>query len=338
MKPIMRVGITFAVITLGEFMIFDHYNNLFNTKAVQAEHAVVAMRNAPPQLSGIHLMNNQVAAVSNDGSEFAYIDSNNVLHVLDTTSHQQIYKLQLGYQPIFIKWIGTDYLFIGDQYMSGGLTNLRLSTIEIGSGTVRLINQFTGYLPQSTFKKVSFSQYTNDVYILIGGPTATVLYHYGTNSYGGSTDLTTIDLGGRYVTNVSVTSTTNQMYFQDFASGTPNVLVYENHQVSLIQRNSVLLRVLNDTMYYGTLDSNGMVTTVYKYQSGAPSQVAQLSAPVNPANVFINQQGQVDTTTSSSFTNLTTHKVTKFSGSDTLINAGNALFDLTATGKLTIYM
>lgn len=338
MKPIVRFGLSLALITAGELVVFNHYNSLFTAKAVQAEKVVVAARNAPTQLSGIQLLNDQVAAVSNDGSTFAYIDANNVLHVLDTASHKEIYKLQLGYTPIFLKWIVGDYLFIGTEDMSGGLKNLRLSTIEVGTGTVRLINNFSGFLPQSTFKKVSFSPYTNDVYILIGGPNATILYHYGTNSSGGSTDLTTIDLGGRYVTDVSVTSTTNQLYFQDLSLGTPNLLVYENHQVSLIQRNSALLRVLNDTMYYGTLDSQGLVTAVYRYEKGTGTKILQLPAPTSPKNVFINQQGQIITTTSHSFTNQSTHKTTHVNSTDTLINAGNALFDLASNGKLTVYM
>lgn len=337
MKPIVRLGITFALITAGEFVVFGHYNSLFNTKAVQAEQTVVTMRNAPPHLTGIHLMNDRVAAVSSDGSSFAYIDPNNVLHVLDTSSHQEIYKLQLGYQPIFIKWITGTYLFIGTEDTSGGLVNLRLSTIEIGTGTVRLINNFSGYLQGSTFKKVTFSPYTNDVYILIGGPTATVLYHYGTNSSGGSTDLSNVDLGGRFVSNLSVTSTTNNLYFQDLSQGTPNLLVYANHQVSLIQRNSVLLRVVNDTMYYGTLNSNGMVTTVYKYEKGTASKLLDLPNPTDPKNVFVNNQGQVITIGTNSFVNLSTHKTTQVGSTDTLIKKNNALLDLSSNGKLTIY-
>jgi len=331
LKPIVRAALAFAVITAGEFVVFNHYNSLFTTKAVQAERQSTSPSPTTSQLTGIHVLNSQVLAVSDDGTQLAYIDTNSVLHVFDVASHQEVYKLQLDYQPVFLTWIRNDYLFVGTEAQQGGLTDLRLSTIAIGSGTVRLINDFSGFAPTSTFKKVSFSPYTNDVYILIGGQTATILYHYDTNS-----NLNQIDLGGRYVSNVAVTATTNHLFFQDFALGTPNVLEYKNHQVNLIQRNTALLRVINDTMYYGALDSNGLVTTVFKYENGTSSQVTALSTAIDPKAVFINQAGQVIVLTAQSFKNLATHKSTPIATDATLINAYNALFVLGSNGKLSI--
>ena len=331
MKSIARAALAFAVITAGELVVFNHYNSLFTMKAHQAVVQYTAPRPTTSQLTGIHVLNSQVLAVSDDGTQLAYVDTGNVLHVLDVTTHSEVYKLQLDYQPVYLTWIRNDYLFIGTEAQQAGLADLRLSTIAVGSGTVRLINDFSGFAPTSTFKKISFSPYTNDVYILVGGQTATILYHYDTNS-----NLSQIDLGGRYVSNVAVTSTTNHLFFQDFALGTPNVLEYKNHQVNLIQRNTALLRVINDTMYYGALDSNGLVTTVFKYENGTSSQVTALATATDPKSLFINQDGQVIVSTTQSFDNLTTHKSTPIPAGSTVINAYNALFVLGADGKLNI--
>lgn len=361
MKRLTRNLIYLGLITTIEVGVFQHYNNLL--VAASRATATTALNTAvqPTVLRNIQVLQNNLAAVSDTGQSFAYVDPHEMLHVVDLQTGQEIYHLQLLYQPVYLSWIRNDSLFIGTTAPDGQLQDLRLSTISLlgggsltnttGSGSnsqttssanatsgsatansaaansVRLLHVFTGYGTNATFKQIAFSPYTNDVYILIASSSASVVYHYGTNG-----NLEHIHLGGRYVTDVAMTRTAGVMYFQDLSSGTPNVWLFSRiNGPSLVQRNAVIVRVLGNDLYYGSVDGNGNVTAVYRDVNGKPSLVTSLTTPLSQQDVFVNDQGQVVTVNNGEKANVSTGETTSLNGAQ-VVRRENALIFLSPNG------
>jgi hypothetical protein len=334
LRRLTKIGIVLASITAVEIAVFQHYNSLLNTKpAVAADTDTKHAASTGIDVTGFKpFLDNRFLTVSNDHSRFAYIDSHNVLRVEDISTHKEIYSLQLLIKPVYLRWVNDDMLFIGTEIDNGGTKDLRLSTLDITSGTLRLIQSFAGFAPDSTFKQISFSSYTNDVYVLIGNQYNSALYHFDTNG-----TVNRVYLGGRYVSNVGVTSTTGELYFQDFAEGTKNVLINTNSEVHLIQRNAILLRVSRNVLYYGVLNSNGMVTSVAKYQNQSSTTVATLPTPVDPSKILLTEDDEVVVLSDSAYKNLNSNQTVSLpAGAETLVK-DNCLF-IIRPNKVSIVM
>lgn len=334
MKRLTKIGVVLASITAIEIAVFQHYNTLLNTKPAVAADAQTS-HTAPTgiDVTGFKpFLNNSFLAVSDDHSRFAYIDSQSVLRVEDISTHKEIYSLQLLIKPVYLQWVNDDMLFIGTEVDNGGTKDLRLSTIDISSGTLRLIQSFAGFSPDSTFKQISFSSYTNDVYVLIGNQYNSALYHFDTNG-----NINRVYLGGRYVSNIGVTSTTGELYFQDFAEGTKNVLVNSSSEIHLIQRNAILLRVSGNVLYYGVLNSDGMVTSVAKYQNQTSTTVVTLPTPVDPSKILLTDDDEVVVLSDSAYTNLNDNQTVSLpAGAETLVK-DNCLF-IIRPNKVSVVM
>ncbi|QSO51648.1 hypothetical protein JZ785_23060 [Alicyclobacillus curvatus] len=266
MKRLVRNLIYLGVITAVEVGVFAHYNQLLSAaKTATVVTTAPPVKEKPNVLSSINPLQPNLVAVSDDGQRVAYVTQSNKLVAVDVTTGKTLYSLQLQMKPVYLSWIRNDSLFIGTEVPDGSLKDLRLSTITLSTGQLRLIHVFAGYATDATFRNVTFSPYTNDVYILIASKVASVMYHYDTNG-----NLTHVHLGGRYVTHAAATSTSAIVYFQDFALGTPNLLMLDHSgNVIVLQRNAALLRVIGNTLYYGKLDSQGNVTEVVSYKAPA---------------------------------------------------------------------
>lgn len=269
MRRLTKNLIYLGIITAVEVGVFAHYNQLLSA-AKSAPVAAVSttakpVEEKPTKLSGIHPLQPNLMAVSDDGQRFAYVDQNDKLIAIDVATGKTLYSLQLLMKPVYLSWIRNDSLFIGTSVPNGNLQDLRLSTLTLSSGQLRLIHVFSGFATDATFRNVTFSPYTNDVYILMASQSASVMYHYDTNG-----NLNNVNLGGRYVTRAQATSTSAIVYFQDFALGTPNLLMLDTKgTVTVLQRNAAVLRVVGNTLYYGKLDSQGNVTEVDSYVAPA---------------------------------------------------------------------
>jgi sugar lactone lactonase YvrE len=120
-----------------------------------------------------------------------------------------------------------------------------------------------------------------------------VLYHFDTNG-----KLTTVDLGGRFIKNIAVTQTGDTLYFEDYAQGSYNVgKLSSNGQLQILHRNCALVGVVGNTLYFGSIDSSGLVTRVYKNERGGPVLVKTFQTPVRSEDIMISQNGQVSTST-----------------------------------------
>lgn len=336
MNRLARTGILIGLITVAELVVYYHYNSLFakgNQAAIGGLDKSQTSQVSTTKISGVQLDAQNLICVSPDGSQVSWIDANNKLHVVDASTGSEVYSLQLNYKPVYLSFIRSDNLIIGTEVSNGSTKDIRLSTIYTYGQQPRLIKDFSGYSLDSTLEKIAFSPYTNDTYILIGDKNASVVYHFDTNG-----NMNPVNVGGRILYNIAVTSTTDEVYIQDFASGTQNVLsLNPKTGTNLIQLKAALLGVNQNTMYYGTLDSNDDVTSVSTYKGNGPGQsLLTLTQPTSPQNLFVNSNGQVIQMTSDGYTNLTTHHTTKLKSGDRILNVGNALCILSTDGTLKV--
>lgn len=335
MNRLLRTGIILGLITVVEFGVYAHYNALFTANGQTAGSASGTQQTTvdTTKVTGVQLEADNLICVSPEGTQVGWIDPNNKLHIVDTSTGKEIYSLQLNYKPVYLAFIRDDNLFIGTEVDNGATKDIRLSTIYTDGEQPRLINDFAGYSADSTLEKIAFSPYTNDTYILIGNTNASVVYHYDTNG-----NMNPLNVGGRVLYNIAVTTTTAKVFVQDFASGTKNVLaINPNTGTTLIQLKAALLGTVQNTMYYGTMDDSGNVTAVYTYKNSGPGQsLMTLPQPTSPQNIYISNSGQVIVMTPDSYQNLSTHKTTKVQATDKLLNVGNALCILSNSGTLKI--
>jgi len=370
MKRLTKNLMLLGVITVIEAGVFSHYNHLLSAAAAETGITATAppADTKPETLPNIHLLSDNLIAVSDDGQRLVYVDKNLVLHTVDFATGKTLYTLQLRFQPIYLRWIRDDSLFIGTQAVNGSLIDLRLSTITLSSGKVRLIHVFSGFSTDATFRNVTFSPYTNDVYILIDGKSSSVMYHYDTNG-----NLNQVDVGGRVVTKAASTPTGNTVYFQDFAQNQPNFLMRDNAgTVTVLQRDAVLLRLIGTTAYYGKLDSQGNVTEIDTYTSSTDNGqgnssgntvgtsttassgntnkstelattstalqskvLMRLSTPTPPNQIYMTNNAEVVVAAPAGVMNLTTKRKPNIpSGSQAIIHSNGLLF-VAPSGTIT---
>jgi hypothetical protein len=271
-----KIAACIVVLTCAQLAVLGHYNNILN--APQTSAGEVKTNPSAPKTIDVDQkvadLSRQYSLVtlSDDNQFVAYMDSNQGLHVKNLASNQVVSQVQMKAPVVYLKWIRNDSLFIGEKFSVGGDHHLTLATVDIQTPEPRVIKSFTGMGATVTFKKIAFSPITNDVYVLIGSKNSSLLYYFDTNG-----TPSVLYLSGRLIQNVDVGQTNGVMFFQDYAEGTKNVLTYESHQVSLVQRNSVLLGVVGNDVYYGTLDSSGLVTEVYDYPTSSASTATSSS-------------------------------------------------------------
>lgn len=309
-----KIAAFLVVVTPLQLWMFSHYNNILkepSAASVQAaekpQPSTSKIQDAKQELAAL-AKQYPTAALSGDNQLIAYVDDTQTLHLKNLTNGSTSTLTQFKAPVVYLHWIGNDRMFVGEKYMVSGVHHLTLATVDVQSPEPRIIKSFSGLSSTTTFKKIAFSPYTNDVYVLLGNAHSGTIYHFDTNGA-----MTVMYLGGRMIQDVDVGETNGDLFFQDYAEGTKNVLLYQNHATSLIQRNSVILGVVNNDLFYGTLNSDGLVTQVYDYptaesaaqnqtanttgaqdtQSGPPALVKTLDTPVDAGRISITDQKQV---------------------------------------------
>jgi hypothetical protein len=285
-----KIALFLVLVTGAQVYAFHHYNSIL-TGSIHVK-TNVEQPVKPPSIDTqkeIASLTKQypVSAASEDNTSFAYVDNQNVLYIKDLVHNTILATVNNTYPVQYLEWIGNESVFVGEQESPGVL---ELKTVDANSGTERVIHTFSGLSAADSFKKIAYTVLTNDVYILIGSDTSSVVYHYDTNS-----NLNVIYLGGRYIKNIEVSQTGNQLYFEDYVSGSFNVLVRSQGSVHLISRNSALISVADNTLYYGSVDQNGLVTAVYKYDdsTGTGVLVSNMQQPTLASEIEITSDGQV---------------------------------------------
>lgn len=278
-----------GVVTITQLYAFHHYNKILNgsNAGIPVSQSQAVTPNSPKVVQEVNRLTQQfpTTTVSPDGQYAAYVDTSNTLHIRDLFAGKDAAAVSNSYPVVFLNWGANDLVFVGER----NIGDLILGTVSASTGTQRVVHTFSGFSANATFKKMTYSALTNDVYILIGSDTASLVYHFDTNG-----DLTQVDLGGRLIKNIAVTQTQNILYFEDYAAGTFNVLSRDAGAIQLVQRNAALIGVVQTTLFYGQINSSGLVTAVYKLTaSGASQLVSSLATPMLAANISITADEKV---------------------------------------------
>ncbi|WP_027417060.1 hypothetical protein [Aneurinibacillus terranovensis] len=300
------------IVTIFQISVFTYYNRLIGQTngVVPVSPALGGKIFSGTKEKNVTLFEGTAncIALSANRQMVAYVDEANTLHVKDLQANNEVLNLP-GEGPIsYVTWIENNGLLIGSTVDNGSGKKLTLKTVMLSSQNVRTIKEFEPDRSSYTFKKIVFSPYTNDIYILVGNKWGTQLYHVGTSG-----DFRSEDISSYYIDNIEMSTTKNELFFQDVKNGIPYLHIRDDQGTRRIKKNAVLLRTVNDVLYYGTLDDSGMVSAVYKYQegtTGTSTKVTDLNTPVKPEKLLVKDDGTVITISGSSYTNLSTNQST----------------------------
>ncbi|MFB5191675.1 hypothetical protein [Alicyclobacillus fastidiosus] len=282
-----------AVVTVAQLAVFYHYNDLFSA-ADKGVQSLLKNQAKPESLSQTEQAKvkklraqYKFVTVSPDDQYATYVDSANVLHIYDLETQQEVSAAKNTYPVQYISWISDQDVFVGERVQPG---NLELKTVGVDDGSQVIVQDFAQLAPDAAFAKIAFSQYTNDVYILINTSTTSVIYHIDTMKH-----VDEVPIGGRYIKNIAVSDTQNRLYFEDRLNGSYNVLYFDNDYVAhRVQLNAALISVVGNTVYYGDINSNGDVTSVYSEPpSGKSTLIKTLQTPTPASNIDVTDDGQV---------------------------------------------
>ncbi|NRD79543.1 hypothetical protein HPT25_19465 [Bacillus sp. BRMEA1] len=244
---------------------------------------------------------NQIA-VSDNHQLAAYVNDKNELHIVNLSNQSELYSTTGQEKIIYLKWIRNDSLFIG---VKGDNSTLILKTFQVGSEQERTIETFDGVSSTSTFKSIVYSPFTNDVYILIGNKVRTKMYHINTNGH-----MAAMQLNHDYIMKPMMLSTKNELFYQDVND---NIWDREDGVTSKFKNNAVPLAVFDDSFYYGLLNDEGRISSVYVYEKGNRQKVEDLPTPVHANNIVVNQDGSLTILKTDSYYNTKTGKSTPLS-------------------------
>ncbi|WP_423799682.1 hypothetical protein [Neobacillus sp. SAB-20_R2A] len=278
----MRIFLLALVfISALETGVFWHYDN-----ALKAQQSVTASASETSTKKKVEtpILNKKLLAeekvklvsISENQRYVAYVSNNNQLHIIDLEHNTELYSANEEDGINYIKWIRSDSLFIGSKSPKDHLV---LKTFQVGTQKERIITTFTGVTPTSTFKSISYSPFTNDVYTLIGNDTITKLYHFNTNG-----KMTNVPLRNSYIEKPTLLSTKNELFYEDKSH---NIWLNRNSSVKNIESNATILSVYEDTIYYGKLDQDGYVTSICSYQDGEKQLIDELPTPVSGDHILI---------------------------------------------------
>lgn len=304
-----------GVVTIVQVAVLHHYNSLFKAQNAQT---TAELRNAKrTQHSGVSTaakarlkqlaQQHQGVTVSPSGQYATYIDTGtngmDVVHVIDLGTGKQQSEATDLYPVETLTWLGNEEIFVGEKLGPG---NLELNTFYVSNGnqanqTAASVPKFTQLSPNAEIKKVTYSAQTNDIFVLISTGTSSTVFHIGTMEH-----IQNVPFQGGYVKNIAMTETGANLYVEALSNGTWNVVLLKQARSAspyspqydvvpqVVQSNAALITVINDTLYYGKINSQGLVTSVYRENSdGTSTLLKQLSTPTLAANINVTGQGQV---------------------------------------------
>lgn len=320
-----RFIIVLLIITCIEIGIYGYYNKLFS--GLQTTHSVLVQTNTPvDNFKELVKEKVKMIAISDSQQYIAYVTENNQLNVVNLKTGQQVYSTTDNNPMLYLKWIRDDRLFVGLKTDSNELT---LRTFQIGDQQERTIKTWTGVTSTSTFQGITYSPYTNDVYVLIGNANITKMYHFDTNG-----NTSNVPLMVNSAENPMMFSTENDLFYED-----NNNNIYEmqnNNGTGIFRSNDKLLTVYNDTLYYGKLDSNGNVYEVCSYNNGQFKVIHNLSQAVNPSDILVKQDGSLIIISGNHYTDTHTNKTYNIPNNSSIEIENHKMFVLTNNGTYMV--
>lgn len=314
----MKKVIWFLLLVTGmQVGILSHYNHLLDRGVKGTDTVVVTRLDGQTDLMALSASKNLVA----------YVDEQNTLHVKDVTSNKEVYTLSNEGKIDYITWIQDNGLLLGISKGKGSNKKLVVKTAMLSTNNVRTIRTIGPVSSTSTFKKMTFSPFTNDIYILVGNKNISKLYHVGTSG-----DFKMTNVSSYYVDDILMASTKNELFFEDVKQHIPYLHSRDEKGTHRIEKNAVPLRVINDTLYYGKLNDTGDVTSIYTYEQGTSNKIIDLSQPTKPDRLLVKEDGTPIRVEDTKYVDLKTNKETAIAGEGQAIVKNNLLFKSSPSG------
>ncbi|GLV12527.1 hypothetical protein Heshes_02110 [Alicyclobacillus hesperidum] len=293
--------------TMIEVAFFHHLNHLLNSQQVATERAIQRL----VQVRSTQVLANlkqhyQGVTESPNGQYATYVDTatngTDVVHVVSLETGKQVSEATDLYPVQYVDWLGNTEVFVGEQRSPG---DLELNTFYVSNGqqadvTAASVPVFSGLSPDAQITKVTYSTQTNDIFVLITSNGSSEIYHVGTME-----DVQSVPVPAGYVKNIAMTQTGKILYVEINQNGVWNVLKLSETSATssytpdfemnaqLVKANAALISVIGDTLYYGNVNSNGLVTSVYKQSQGTPQLVKQLTRPILASRISVTGTGDL---------------------------------------------
>lgn len=283
-------------ITLLEFFCLSYYNNLITTQQNGGIDKATVVKNdeiKPKDYEGLTRISDSklnLVAETEDGSYIAYTDAKNNISIRDIQSSKIVYAKKEDRKIIYIKWIRKDNLFIATEKIVNGSKEITIQTFNLSNKTERTIKTFTQISATSIIKTITFSEFTNDVYILIGNDKVTRIYHLDTNG-----NMSSVESQGKYMTDILVTATNNTLFMEEYNNEKYSVYKKENqaYDAQIVKTDARILNVVGDDLYLGVEDTNKQITDIYSYGDKTLEKIISLHEPVKKNAVYVSSKGEI---------------------------------------------
>ncbi|GMA61696.1 hypothetical protein NZD89_18330 [Alicyclobacillus fastidiosus] len=314
-RSLFRLFLWFVVALSGlQICFLWHYNSLFNAQNADAANEIQQMADQSSKLSpeSTHIVqqlkqNYQGVTVSPNGQYATYVESNSdgsyVLHVEDLPSGKQVSEATNLYPVQYVSWLGEEELFVGEQKAPG---DLELNTVYVSNGdqanqTAASVPQFSSLAPDAVISKVAYSTQTNDVFVLITSSGSSALYHIGTME-----NVQSVPFSDGYIKNIAMSPTGKDLYVESRSDGTWNIFRLDQSSTDnadspeylatpqLAQADAALITVSGNSLYYGKINADGLVTSVYRENgNGSSALVKELSSAQLAGDLAVDSSGNV---------------------------------------------
>lgn len=306
-----RVGRRFlalaALCTALETLFYDHLNHLLVSQQAASQREIEAAMHRRAQAELLQLKREYTGVtVSPNGQYATYVTSDSTgwdaVHVVQLDTGAQVSEATHLYPVQYVDWLGNSEVFVGEERSPG---NLELNTFYVSNGlqadeTAASVPVFSNLSPDARIVKVTYSTATNDIFVLIEADGSSVVYHVGTME-----TIQPVTVPPGYIKNIAMTETGDNLYLEINQGGEWNVVrLYQTSQTSsytpqfemnwqLVKSNAALIGVVGNTLYYGTVNANGLVTAVYRQTASGDELVRQLAQPALASDIAVSSSGAI---------------------------------------------
>ncbi|EPZ52968.1 hypothetical protein [Alicyclobacillus acidoterrestris] len=303
-----------VVLTIFQVLYLNHYNTLFKSEQAGTAQAIQDILDEPVTLSAAEKARIQQlkstyqgVTVSPGGQYVTYVDTASdgsyVVHVEDLDTGKQVSEAGDLYPVQYLCWLGDEEIFVGEQKAPG---DLELNTFYISNGqqadvTAASVPEFTALASDAAITKVTYSQQTNDVFVLVNTSTSSALYHIGTME-----NVQSVPFSDGYIKNIALSQTGDHLYAEVNQGGTWDVVRLDQSSTTtstspeydvnsqIVQSDAALINVIGNVLYYGKINQDGLVTAVYRQDTnGESTLIKTLSTPTMASHIIISGDGQV---------------------------------------------
>ncbi|WP_231862947.1 hypothetical protein [Alicyclobacillus mali (ex Roth et al. 2021)] len=296
-----------ALCTACESLFFYHLNHVLVSQQTASQREIQAAMHRRAQTEILQLKREYAGVTISPNGEYAtYVTSDasgwDTVHVVQLDSGTQVSQATNLYPVQYVDWLGNAEVFVGEQRSPG---NLELNTFYVSNGlqadeTAASVPVFSNLAPDARIVKVTYSTETNDIFVLIDAGGSTAVYHVGTME-----TIQPVTVPPGYIKNIAMTQTGDNLYLEINQNGQWNVVrLYQTSQTSsytaefqmdwqTVKSNAALIGVVGNTLYYGTVNANGLVTAVYRQTSGGDELLRQLGQPALASEIAVSSTGSI---------------------------------------------